>query len=59
MKTSTWIFLSRPWPVFRALHRYQNLCVCVITKRITRIMAGESKIDIVPAFSGGPGSISL
>ena len=47
--------LSRPWPVFRALHRYQDLRVFVTLK----ITAGESKMNMVPPFPDGAESISL
>ena len=47
------------WSVFRTHHGRENMCMLVITKVSTNVTAGESKINIVPAFRDGPGSISL
>ena len=35
------------------------MCMLVIMNVYTNVTAGESKINIVPAFCDGPGSISL
>ena len=52
---------------FRVRHGSRIVCMSHITKGDTKgdtkpdtkITAGESKIDMVPAFSDGPGSVSL
>ena len=67
MRLAIKVYLSRPWPVFRVRHGSRIVCMSHITKQITKqitngdtkITAGESKIDMVPAFSDGPGSVSL
>ena len=51
--------LSRPWPVFRARHGSRIVGMCVTLKLTLNLTAGESILHIVPAFSGGPRSISL
>ena len=51
--------MSRPWLVFRVHHGRENMCMLVIMHVSTNVTAGESKINIVPIFCDGPGSISL
>ena len=54
-----WKHFPDLWSVFRTHHGRENMCMLIITNVDTKLTAGESKINIVPAVCDGPGPISL